>query len=82
MKIFKRLSQLSSIALAGLLYVSATHAAVAAQAAKPLAEAVESSSHSPIVQAYYYHHGHRYSYRYHGMYYNHRRYGGGRWRYY
>jgi hypothetical protein len=79
MKIFKRLSQLSSVAFAGLLYISAAQGAVAAQAPKPL---VQASSHSSIEQAYYYYHNKRYPYRYHGAYYNHRRYSGGHWHYY
>ena len=82
MKVFKRLSGLSSIAFAGFLYVSAAQVAVAAQAPRPVAQAMEWSSHSSITQVYYYYHGRRYPYRYHGAYFNHRRYSHGRWRYY
>jgi hypothetical protein len=82
MKIFKLLSQRSSIAFAGLLYISAAQVAVAAQAPKPLVQATELSSHSSIAAAYYYYHGRRYPYRYHGMYFSHRRYSRGHWHYY
>jgi hypothetical protein len=82
MKVFMRLSRLLSIAFAGFLYISAAHVAVAAQAPRPLVAAMERSSHSSIMQAYYYYRGRRYPYRYHGMYFMHRRYSAGRWHYY
>jgi hypothetical protein len=82
MKTLKRVSLISSIAVAGFLYISGMHGAVAAPAFAPPAQALISSSHSLNVDAYYNYHGRRYSYRYHGRYYNHRAYRNGRWRYY
>jgi hypothetical protein len=77
-----RLGLISSIALAGFLYMSAPPGAVAAQVPQAVVQTVESSSHNTTVLAYYYYHGRRYPYRYHGRYYGHRRYSHGHWRYY
>jgi hypothetical protein len=80
MKLFGHLSFISATALAGFL---AIHAAPANAAAAIQAPAVQLSAPSEVAEAgYYYYHGRRYPYRYHGMYYGHRYYRGGRYHYY
>ena len=77
-----RLGLISSVALAGFLYLSGAPGAVAAQVPGAVVQAVESSSHNSAVLAYYNYHGHHYAYHYHGRYYGHRRYSHGHWSYY
>lgn len=84
MKVLKPLT-LSSIALAGVLYISGASNAVAANAvaAPEQALAVQTAlPHDLSVPAYYQYHGHHYNYKYNGKYYNHRARKNGKWRYY
>jgi hypothetical protein len=75
-----RLNFVTIIAIAGFICIQAP-AANAAVAMRPPAVSVAPSF--PVTQAgYYYYHGRRYPYRYHGMYFNHRYYRGGRYHYY
>src|ERR1700723_279978 len=64
LEMIMRLGLISSIALAGFLYMSAPPGAVAAQVPQAVVQTVESSSHNTTVLAYYYYHGRRYPYRY------------------
>jgi hypothetical protein len=74
------ISFVTAIAVAGLICVQAP-SAVAAVAMHTPSAGVASSV--PVTQTgYYYYHGRRYPYRYHGMYFNHRYYRGGRYHYY
>jgi len=84
---FMRFSLLAPIVLAGFLCVSFPRSATAveppahADTALVLPAGVLSVG-SVTPSAYYYYRGRRYPYRYHGMYYSHRYYRGGRYRYY
>jgi hypothetical protein len=81
--IFMRFSQIAPIALAGFLYVAMPHAASAVERPIPAGTVMTAApSTSAVPAAYYYYHGRRYPYRYHGMYFNHRYYRGGRYHYY
>ena len=95
MRAFKRHGLLSAIALAGVLYISGSGHADAAQAAAQVQassiQVIEAPSVSMAVPVYYTYQGHRYNYRYNkkyynyrysGRYYNHRSYKNGRWYYY
>lgn len=74
------LSCILAIAVAGFLSIHAQPANAATAIHSP---AVELSMPALVIQAgYYYYHGRRYPYRYHGMYFNHRYYRGGRYHYY
>ncbi len=74
------LSFVTAVAMAGLICIKAPSAHAAAAIHRPAAGV---ASYVPVTQAgYYYYHGRRYPYRYHGMYFNHRYYRGGRYHYY
>jgi len=80
MKLIADLRFIPAAALAGFL---AVHAAPASAASAMPVPAVQSSAPGLASEAgYYYYHGRRYPYRYHGMYFNHRYYRGGRYHYY
>jgi hypothetical protein len=76
-----RLALIPAMALAGLLYISAAHVAVAAPMQTPSA-AVTVAPPSHVTESAYYYHGRSYPYRYRGMYYRHRYYRYNRWHYY
>jgi hypothetical protein len=91
MKISKRFVLAPSLALAGLLFLSGTQSAAAAEAGPPHSQVIDSSHHDLSTAAYYTYQGRHYPYRYHGnyyyyryggRYYNHRAYTNGHWRYY
>lgn len=75
------LRRIPAIALAGFLYASASHMAIAAPSPMPSVGGTAPSANSLMQPAYYYR-GRYYPYRYHGMYYGHRYYRYGRWHYY
>jgi hypothetical protein len=80
MKFFAKLSFVTAAAVAGFLTIQATPALAAAAVHTP---AVQSAAPSQVAEtAYYYSHGRRYAYRYHGMYFNHRYYRGNVYHYY
>ncbi len=74
------LSFVTAVAVAGFIAKQAP----AADAAMAIhTSSAEISPFAPVVEAgYYFYHGRRYPYRYHGMYFNHRYYRGGRYHYY
>jgi hypothetical protein len=75
-----RLSFVTAIAVAGFICIQAPAANATVAIPRPSAAAAASV---PVIQAgYYYYHGRRYPYRYHGTYFNHRYYRGGRYHYY
>jgi hypothetical protein len=70
----------TAIAVAGFLSVQAPVASAAVAMHTPSTELTSSVSVKQV--GYYYYRGRRYPYRYHGMYFNHRYYRGGRYHYY
>lgn len=75
-----RPSFVTAIAVAGLICIQAPSANATVAMHTPSTGLAPSE---PVTQAgYYYYHGRRYPYRYHGMYFNHRYYRGGRYHYY
>lgn len=82
MRVLKRLTALSSIALAGVLYVSGAGNAVAAPERAQAFQTEPSLPHNLIFSADYQYHGQHYKYKDGGRYYNHRSQQGGKWHYY
>ena len=82
MSMLKRLTTLSSIALAGVIYVADAGNAVAAPERVQTVQIAPSLSHNLIVSSDYQYQGRHYKYRYSGKYYDHRSQTNGKWRYY
>jgi hypothetical protein len=80
MKFIKKLSLMSSIALAGVLFVAA--APVASAAESPALHQSGVVSNDSITPADYRYHGSHYAYRDHGKYYHHRSRKNGVWVYF
>ena len=75
-----RFSFVTALAVAGFICIQAPSADAAVAMHRPSAGL---ASPMPVTEAgYYYYHGRRYPYRYHGMYFSHRYYRGGRYHYY
>jgi hypothetical protein len=82
MRALKQLAALSSIALAGVLYLSGVGTAAALTEQAPTMQVASSFSHHVSPAADYRYQGKNYKYKYHGKYYNHRTRKNGKWRYY
>ena len=82
MRVLKRLTTLSSMAFAGVLYVSGAGNAVAAPGQIQTVQIEPSLPHNLIVSADYQYQGKHYKYKYSGKYYDHRSQQNGKWRYY
>jgi hypothetical protein len=82
MRVLKRLTALSSIALAGILYVSGAGDAVAAPERVQVVQIEPCLPHELIISTDYHYRGRHYHYSYHGKYYDHRSREHGRWHYY
>jgi hypothetical protein len=80
MRVLKRLTTLSSITLAGVLYVSGAGNAVAAPGQVQTGQIDLSLPNNLIVSADYQYQGKHYKYS--GKYYDHRSQQNGKWRYY
>jgi hypothetical protein len=82
MRSLKPLMTLSSIALAGFLYVSGTGNAVASPEQMQAVHAGAPTSHDLHHASYYRYQGKHYKYKYNGKYYNYRVRKHGKWHYY
>jgi hypothetical protein len=81
MRVLKRLTTLSSVALAGVLYISVAGNAVAAPGQVQTLQMEPSLPHNLIVSADYQYQGKHYKYKDSGKYYNYRSQQNGKWRY-
>ena len=82
MRTLKQLAVLSSIAFAGVLYLSGVGTAAALPEQAQTMQVPSSFSHHVTPAADYRYQGKSYRYKYHGKYYNHRVRKNGKWRYY
>jgi hypothetical protein len=82
MRVSKRLTALSAIALAGILYVAGAGHAVASPERVQTVQMESSLPHGLRLSADYRYQGKHYKYKYKGKYYNSRVRKHGRWRYY
>ena len=82
MRLLKPFMTLSSIALAGLLYVSGAGNAVASPERTQTVHVGATAPHDVHHASYHRYQGKHYKYKYNGKYYNYRVRKHGKWRYY